>query len=327
MEKRMESVLDRSGTVFRSIRSNIIIFIVLFALIVFADIVAPGFMSFGHLNTISRQAAYLGIVSIGQTMVLISRGVDLSVGSTITVSSVMGAWIMSAQNENVPLALAVTLGLGLAIGLTNGLGIHFLKIPPLLMTLAMSSVTFGTLLVYTRGAPRGASAPILTEISTGRFMDTIHYSVLIWILLAAIAMLIMHKTVFGRDLYAVGANSTAAKYSGVKVGRTIITVYMISGFTAAVAGMLLIGFTRNSYLEAGNAFTFDSISAVVIGGTSVAGGSGGYVGTIAGAFIMIILISLLTIINIPQAGRFIVQGIIIIVMLLLIYRKGRVKGK
>ena len=148
--------------------------------------------------------------------------------------------------------------------------------------------------------------------------------VIIWVILSVVAIVVMSKTIYGRKLYSVGINETAARFSGINTGGIIFSVYLISAVIAAVSGFLLVGYTGTSFLDVGTSYNTKTIAAVVIGGTAITGGKGGYLGTIAGAVIMTILDDFLTIVNIPDAGRQIVQGVIIL-LLVLVYSRERKK--
>ncbi len=243
-------------------------------------------------------------------------GIDLSIASIITLSNVLSAQVMDGRNENVPTAVALVLALGVVCGLLNGLGIVHLRISPLVMTLGMGSVVQGIAYIYSKGAPKGATAPFIQLMSTGKFLGVLSSPFLIWVCLSAVTIVVLRFTTLGRSIYACGSNPVSARYSGVSIRSTTLAVYAVSSVLAALTGLLLIGYTRTSYLDTGNVYTMNSIAAVVIGGTSVSGGMGGYAGTIAGSFIMTIIIGLLSVVRIPVSGRQIVQGLIILVIIL-----------
>lgn len=296
---------------------------VMVLILIFAQIVSPGFLALNHLDSILRQICFLAIVGIGQTCAIMTGGIDLSVASVIAVSNVVSAQLMSGQDENVPIAFLVVLGIGLFAGLANGIGVQYLKISPLVMTLAMGSVMQGAAYIYCKGAPKGATAPFVRNLAIGKLFG-ISLPFLIWLVLAAVFIIVLKCTTIGRAIYAVGTNQEAARQSGIHTSRTVIGVYALSGVMSALVGFLLIGYTGTSFLNTGEPYTMNSIAAVVIGGTSVAGGSGGYVGTIAGAVIMTVLVSILTVAKIPEFGRQMAQGLIILAILL-VYGRERKK--
>lgn len=306
------------------IKSIVLVYAILIFLLVIAELIAPGFMALNHMESVLRQAAFLGIVAIGQTFVILTGGIDLSIASVISLTNVVAAQVMDGKDANVAAAVLLVLLIGVAAGLANGLGVFYLRIPSLVMTLGIGSVLQGISLIYSKGAPKGHTAPLIEFISTGKIAGTISGILVLWLILSVITIVILKYTVFGRNIFALGTNVVAARYSGVSVSKVTILVYIISGVTAALTGLLLVGYTGTSYLNAGETYSMNSIASVVIGGTSITGGFGGYAGTIAGSIIMTIIGGLLTIIKIPISGRYITQGLIII-LLVLVY--GRQKSK
>lgn len=293
----------------------------LILLLIAAQIASPGFLELSHMENILRQASFLGIVAIGQNLVLLIGGMDMSIGYVITFTNILSAAIISGKNENTLKAAVLVLLVGFVIGLLNGVGVYFLKIPPMIMTLGMGNVVYGLSYIYSGGAPRGKSSDIVSNLANGKLGGIINGSLLIWIILAALVLFALNGTVFGRRVYAIGMNPTAARFSGVHVGRITILLYVLAGVLSALAGFLLLGYTGTSYFSTGDTYTLDSVAAAVVGGTAVIGGKGNYLGTIAGVIIMIIITSLMTMLDISDAGRKIVQGSIIILLLLVIYRE------
>jgi ribose transport system permease protein len=303
------------------IRSLLFVYGFLAVLLPLAQIISPGFMSLSHMDNVLRQAAFLGIVAIGQTFVILTGGIDLSVASIITFSNIVSAQIMFGQDGNVPRAFAAILAIGLAIGLLNGAGILFFRISPMIMTLAMSGVIRGIALIYSKGAPKGETAPFIQFLSTGKIGVVISVLIIFWVVLSVITIFVLRKTIFGRSIYIMGTNALAARYSGINIPLMTMAVYIAAALMSSLTGMLIVGYTKSSYISAGDPYTMNSIAAVVIGGTSIIGGIGGYAGTIAGSIIMVVIVSLLTIVRIPESGRLIVQGVLIILLVLLYSRQ------
>jgi len=291
-------------------------------LVVLGAVISPGFASPDHLLLILNLAAFLGLVAIGQTLVILSGGIDLSVSSVVTITGVVSATIMNGVDNNLAWGLAVSCVIGLAVGLVNGAGVAYLKINPMVMTLGTTTVVQGIALLYTNGAPKGSAAPFLSTVATERLFGVVPIVLVIWAAFAAVVILMLHRTVWGRRVYALGNSAKAAHYSGVDVKGITISLYLASGLCAAVAGVLLTGYTRTSYLNIGDPYQTNSIASVVIGGASILGGSGSYLGTIAGCIIMVLIQSLLPILSIPEAGRRIISGALILI-LLLIYGRGK----
>lgn len=293
------------------------VFAALFILLAVVGFLSPGYLKAENLANVFRQAAFLGIVAAGQTLVILTAGTDLSVSYLITMGNLVGAQIMAGQNEHVLQALGIVLVIGIAVGLINGAGVAFLNIPSLVMTLGTGSVLQGLAYLYTKGAPKGNSAPWMRWMVSGQVFGSISPLLLLWICLGLFMIFLLAKTVFGRNVYAVGENQLAALYSGVPVAKTLLAVYAVSGVFAAVTGLLLVGYTGTSYMGAGTDYQMNSIAVVVIGGTLLSGGRGGYLGTIGGTLILAVLLNALNIINVPAFGREIIRGLIIIVILVL----------
>lgn len=293
------------------------VFAALFILLAVVGFLSPGYLKAENLANVFRQAAFLGIVAAGQTLVILTAGTDLSVSYLITMGNLVGAQIMAGQNENVLQALGIVLVIGITVGLINGAGVAFLNIPSLIMTLGTGSVLQGLAYLYTKGAPKGNSAPWMRWMVSGQVFGSVSPLLLLWICLGLFMIFFLAKTVFGRNVYAVGENQLAALYSGVPVAKTLLAVYAVSGVFAAVTGLLLVGYTGTSYMGAGTDYQMNSIAVVVIGGTLLSGGRGGYLGTIGGTLILAVLLNALNIINVPAFGREIIRGLIIIVILVL----------
>jgi ribose transport system permease protein len=302
-------------------KTTILVFGIMIAMFIISEIISPGFLQYSHLESVVRQAAFLGIVAIGQTFVILLGGIDLSVAAVITLSNVVAAQMMDGKDQNVFVTVIAVLLIGLAAGGLNGLGIRFLKIPPLIMTLGFSSVIQGISLIYSKGAPKGATSPFIEFVSTGRIGGTISGIIVIWIVLSGAAILILRRSIYGRSIYILGTNPVAARYSGINITKITLLTYIISGVMSAITGLLLVGYTGTSYLNVGDVYTMSSIAAVVIGGTAIVGGAGGYLGTIPGSLIMIVINSILTIVRIPESGRQITQGVIILLIVLLFERR------
>jgi ribose transport system permease protein len=294
-------------------------------LLVGAGIMSPGFIRPGNLSQQLVLAAYLGVVAAGQTIVIMTGGIDLSVSWTLNLSAILLTRITNGSDDMLAPAVAAALGSGALVGLLNGLGIAYLRIPPLVMTLGMNALMQGVVLVYTNGQPQGAAPPIVQFLATGRLFGVVPMAVIVWAIIAALVILLLRRTVLGRQIYAVGNNRAAAYLAGVRPGRVLLAVYMISGVLSAFTGILLTGYSFQSYLGMGENYVLPPIAAVVIGGTSILGGSGGYTGTIAGSIIVVLLQSTLAIAQVPQAGRNILYGLIILVMLFVYGRGGKVR--
>lgn len=201
-----------------------------------ANIISPGFLTVAHLGNVARQASFLGIVSIGQTLIILTGGIDLSTSYLITLTNIVAAQIMDGKNANIAAACITVLLIGLVAGAINGLGICFMHIPPIVMTLATGNVLLGIAYIYCNGSPKGYRAPLLEQIVNGRVLGVLSGSVIIWILLAVGIVFLLAKTTFGRSVYAIGVNAEAARYSNIHVSSTLILSYIIAGIVTAVTG-------------------------------------------------------------------------------------------
>ncbi len=313
-KRRLPDALSRNLVV-------ILLFVIVIAMSVIGEIVAPGFLVLSHIGAILRTASFLGIVAIGQTLVILTGGIDLSVGPVITMGNVFICMFMNGADANNAWSLALIAVLGLTCGAANGLGVTYLKISPLVMTLAVGSLVTGFTLIFSQGAPKGLASPFLREVGVGNLFETAPNIVVIWAVLSAVVIVLLGKSVFGRMLYYAGANAKAAALSGVAVKPILVIAYALSGVCAALSGAFMAGYTRTAFLGIGNEYTMWSITAVVIGGTALTGGKGGYVGTIAGSILLVLLESILTVLKMPEAGRQMADGLIILIMITVYYRK------
>ena len=270
---------------------------------------------------ILRLASFIAIIGAGQTLVIISgsEGIDLSAGSLVTVGAMLTYVLVNGNNNLILPVLLLVLATSAFVGLINGLGIMYLKISPFVMTLGMAGVVQGAIILLTKGYYDGKVPPIMTRIIARDLVGGIPGMIFVWIIIT----LILERTRFGKQLFAIGVNRTTARLSGVRVNRMVILTYVIAGALAGFAGFLLVGYTQNAGPNLGNQYLFPSIIAVAIGGTQMSGGKGSYFGTIAGAIVIQLITSLLTTMQLPQALQQIIFGSLLLVILV-VY--GREKG-
>lgn len=273
---------------------------------------SPGFLSASNLRSTVVLAAFVGIVALGQTFVIIGGGIDLSIPWVLNSAAIVMALLCGSQDAPLLWVIPLVLAGGAAIGFVNGAGVAWFGVPPIIMTLATNVILQGLILVLTGGSPAPSVPGIIKFLSVGRIGE-IPVIALIWIALTAIATILLSKAAFGRHLYALGTSATVAEFSGVPTARTTILTYVISGLTAALAGMLLTGYSGQAYLGMGDAYLFTSVAAVAIGGASILGGSGHYLGTVAGALVLTILTGLLPALNLSNGALLIVYGAVILV--------------
>lgn len=280
-------------------------------LFVVQSLVRPGSLTFGQVMNITRQASALGIVVLGQSMVILAGGIDLSVGSVITLTNVFAVSIMRGQNENFFTALLVCLLLGALCGVFNAVGVLYLDIAPFVMTLCTMSIVQGIYLVYTGGSPSGSVSPWLKNIGNQMLFGKIPYSTLVWLVLALMMWLVWMKTAYGRKLYTVGSNERVARLCGISVKGIRFSAYVLSSLLATVAGLLASGYIGTTSLNLGSDYMTNSLAAVLIGGNAIEGGKGGIWGGVLGAFFMMLLFAVLTMLNIGYVGKLITQGVLI----------------
>jgi len=298
------------------------------ALFVLGGILRPGFFSYSLAINILRLAAFLGIVAAGQTLVILSggEGIDLSVGAVVTLGAILIYQISNGRNELLVPALGVALLVGAAIGAVNGVGITLLRIPPLVMTLGMTGVVQGLILVVTQGVLNGGSPSLAVGLVSSSFVLGIPGVILVWLLLGVLLWVVLQRTAYGKQLFAVGVNRTTARLSGVRVPVVLMLTYAFSGALASLGGFLLLGYTQRVFLNLGASYTLPSVAAVVVGGTLLAGGEGSYVGTMAGALVLTILDSLLTTLQLPESTRQIIYGLTLLLLLSVYGRQRRLRS-
>lgn len=280
-------------------------------LLLLTSLFSPGFLSGSNLRSTLVLAAFVGIVALGQTLVVIGGGIDLSIPWVLTSAAVLMALLCGGADLPLLWVAPLVLAAGAGVGLLNGLGVALFGVPPIIMTLAANVMLQGLILVYTGGAPSPAAPSLVRHLATGR-LGPVPVLAVIWLALAVATTLLLSRTAFGRHLYATGSSPAVAGLSGVPVQRTTVLTYVASGLTAALCGMLLPGYTGQAYLGMGDPYLFTSVAAVAIGGASILGGSGSYVGTVAGALILTILTGLLPALNLSSGVLLMVYGGVIL---------------
>jgi ribose transport system permease protein len=258
-------------------------------------------------------------------MVILTGNIDLSVSWTMNLSAVLLTSIAFGQDDRFWLGALAALGVGVVVGLLNGLGVAYLRIPSMVLTLGMNALVKGVTILYTGAQPKGDAPPLLNFIVHHRLGGGLSLVVVIWIIVAIVSIIVLQRSGLGRKIYAVGNNEVATYLSGVNTNLVLVSVFVIAGVMNAVAGILLTGYAGRSYNEMGEPYLLPSIAAVVVGGTSILGGSGLYSGAIAGVIIITLLESALSILQISPAGRSVIFGLVILVMLFLYGRGARVR--
>ena len=282
----------------------------------------PGFASYGHLRYLLELAAVIGIVAAGQTLVIIMGGIDLSVGAVITVTAIMLPLISPGWDATGLAGIALALLLATFIGLLNGAGAAFLRVPPIIMTLAMATFLQGLLVIVAGGSAVSVSNAAIIWLGSARPFG-VPAGILLWILVSLAVLLLLHRMPIGARFLALGANPVAARLSGVSVIRNTLILYGLSGLLAGLTGMLVLGMNQQGYVGIGDPYLLASIAAVVLGGTSILGGRGTYAGTIPGAILLVTTTALITVVNASAGWRSIMFGSLILALLLISGREAR----
>ena len=292
------------------------------ALFVFGQVSAPGFLNFSHLMAVLRLSVFLGIVALGQSLVVMAggEGIDLSVGSVLSLGVCVASSLLLGKDANIPAAILGAVAAGFAIGMVNGIGVAYVGIPPLIMTLAMASVVEGLSLIYTGGYPKGSAPPLLEALGNGRTL-AIPNILLLWVVVIVAATLLLFRKRWGAVLFGVGANSVTAELSGISVKRFRMFVYGICGAIAGLAGFFVLGYTGTPYLNLGAPYLMTSIAAVAIGGISLAGGSGSYIGAAIGCILLTTLSSILVALKTTEAVRQLVYGSLVFIIVVAYTRR------
>jgi ribose transport system permease protein len=280
-------------------------------LLVWGGIAIDGFLMPDRLLLLGQQVAPLALVAIGETIVVLIGGLDLSVGSVLTLSLVLGAGLARTREDVIFQVLIVCLGVGALVGLVNGLLIVGLKIPPLITTIATSVAVQGVSFVYTNGAPYGNLPEEIKFAANGKW-GFVPVSDVIIAVAFVVFFVLLTRSVAGSYFYAIGANARAARLAGVPVNLMTVFAYVISGFMAAAGGLILGGYIAVGSLSAGDPYVLNALAVVLIGGTSFSGGQGGVVGTIVGTAILGVLTALLIQLGIPIALRSVLLAAIVI---------------
>ncbi len=308
-------------------KKYIIAFGLIVLLFVLGELTVSNFLSLGQFLLTIKLASFIALFALCQMIVIAAggSGLDLSVGYTATMTAVLTAAIMDGQTSNLWIAVLVALGIGLVVGLLNGLLTAYVRLPPLVVTLAMANILQGVINVYTAGRNiTGRPAPVLQIIaakSTGIFPNILF----ILLIVAPIVMVLLYRTQLGLRLFGAGSNETAAYLSGVDVKRVRCAAFVISGVLASLIGLLLLGNMGIAFKDMGSNYVMPSIAAVVVGGVSMAGGDGNYLGVILGAVFLQTLTNLLVALGWGDAGKWLGFGIVLFILLIVYVsnRRGR----
>jgi sugar ABC transporter, ATP binding protein len=289
----------------------------LIILMIFVSILNPAFLQSNNLLNLMRQLIINGFIALGMTFVILTGGIDLSVGSTLALTSAIFAGLLQ-NGMNTGLAILIALVLGLVLGLLNGILITKGKLAPFIVTLATMTIFRGLTLVYTDGRPIAGPRDdfAFKFLGKGQFLG-IPFQVILFILTFLVLWMILNKTALGRKIYAVGGNEKASFISGINIDKVKIWVYVISSLMAVLSGLVLTSRLNSAQPTAGAAYEMDAIAAVVLGGTSMTGGSGSLTGTLIGILILGVLNNGLNLLGVSSFYQQIVKGIVILIAVLI----------
>jgi ribose transport system permease protein len=293
---------------------TVLVYLALTLFIIVAGLVMPQSLGARSLQTIIREASLLGIVALGQGIVMLSGGLDISVGNVMFFVIVFGGNLMTKYPAWTLPVLILCMLIGAVVGLVNGIGVAKFKISSIIMTLGTSSMLYGCVYILGGGALGGSAHPAWQYVGKKMITSFMPLTGLIWLTLAIIATFVLYRTTFGRRVYATGNNPQTAWLSGVNAEGVIIVSYIICSLSAALAGLLLLGYLGTPTLRFTDIYTMGSIAAVVLGGIEFFRGVGSIVGTIAGAFIVRFMFTLLIMFHVSEAGRMIAEGLLIIII-------------
>jgi ribose transport system permease protein len=303
------------GTLMDLLRRYSVVLILLGISLVFA-LGSPDFLTRSNLVNVALQTSIIAIVAIGMTFTILTAGIDLSVGSLMALCGALAAGLSTRQGLGTAPAIALALLAGMALGGVNGLLIVKGGMPPFVATLAMLAVARGLTLVYTEGRPIAGLSPAFLWLGNGRVLG-IPVPVLIMLVLAVVAWLILRHTRFGLYVYATGGNPETTRLAGISTARVTLAVYVISGLTAALGGVLLAARLASAQPNAAAGWELDAIAANVLGGTSLFGGVGGVGGTVVGAFIIGVLSNGLNLMGVPSYPQQVIKGVVFILAVML----------
>jgi ribose transport system permease protein len=294
-------------------------------LLLIGSSINSNFLSAEYLVTQLQVASFLALISTGMMIVILLGQIDLSVPWIITVGGMMSTAAAGWGPMGAALAIPIGVGCGLVFGIINGIGVAYLRVPSMIFTLGINAVAQGFMIVRTGGAaPQDMATESMHDLATGRLILGIPNPVWVWIIVGLATVFLLRRTIFGRAVYAIGNREVAAYLSGIRTQRVVLAAFAISGALSAFAGALLAGYSTKAYQGMGDPYLLPSIAAVVLGGTSILGGRGTYLGTVAGIILITLLQSILSVVQIEEAFRQLIYGAVIIVMLLLYGRGAKV---
>jgi ribose transport system permease protein len=291
-------------------------------LLLLGSLYSRSFLSPEYLLQQLKVASFLGVIATGMMLVILLGQIDLSVPWVMTTGAMMACAAAAHGTTGAMIAIPCGILCGAAIGLVNGIAVAYLRIPSMIITLATNAVAQGLMVAYTGGfAPQDAASKAMRYLATGNAVPGLPNAVLVWVAIGGGAIWMLSRTIFGRAIYAIGNRERAAYLSGIDTRRVTMLAFALSGGLSACGGVLLAGYASKAAQSMGDAYLLPSIAAVVLGGTNILGGRGSYLGTVAGVVLITLLQSILSVIQVTEAGRQLIYGAVIILMLLIYGRQ------
>lgn len=302
-------------------RNVLLIWGILVVLVIVASLASDRFLTPFNLERVSAQLTALTLVAIGQTFVLLTGGIDLSVGSVVSLVGTLMVGIITDSPESWVVGIGVAIAVGALVGLVNGLAVTRLRVSPFMVTLATLSVVQGIALIVSDRF-EGSISRDFGEIFTGN-LGPVPIPLLLIIIPVLLAALVLRETPFGRHVYAIGSNENATRLSGMATDRAKLLVYVISGAMAGFSGVYTAARTLSGNPLIGESLAFESVTAVVLGGVSLMGGRGSILGTLAGVLIIGVLSNMLNLLRVPSDYQYILRGVLLVLAVMLYTRRGR----
>jgi ribose transport system permease protein len=292
------------------------------ALLLVGSIYSTNFLSPDYLLQQLQVASFLGIIASGLMLVILIGQIDLSIPWVVTIGGMMSTAAAGWGQAGSTLAIPIGIACGLCAGIVNGIGVAYLRVPSMIFTLSTNAIAQGLMVVHTSGfAPQERATATMHLIAVGRSVFGIPNALWVWGIVGMFVVILLGKTILGRRIYAIGNRESAAYLSGVDTRGVIMACFAICGCCAALSGVLLAGYSTHAYQAMGDPYLLPAIAAVVIGGTNILGGRGTFLGTIAGVIFITLLQSILSVVQVPESGRQVIYGAVIVSMLLLYGRE------
>ncbi len=304
----------------------LIVFGCTIVLLLIGSFYSSNFLSADYLLQQLMVASFLGVIASGAMIVILLGHIDLSIPWVVTVGGMMSTAITGWFADGHLAAIPFGIFCGAVFGVVNGLGVAYLRIPSMIFTLGTNAVAQGLMVLHTGGfAPQDHATDAMHYLATQRPLLGIPNALIVWTVIGALLVFLLNRTTLGRTIYAIGNRERAAYLSGIDTRRVLVIAFAMSGALAALAGVLLAGYSTKAYQAMGDAYLLPAIAAVVLGGTHILGGKGSYAGTVAGVILITVLQSILSVMQMPEAYRQVIYGSVIVVMLL-VYGRGVRQG-